>query len=150
MALTATATDATLASVKSRLAMEDVVIIGLRPDRSNIKLIVEPCPDIIVLCESLAKDLLDNCTKATKTVIFCRSLKDCGKMCITFKKLLGKSIVRDTINFHIYSFFKATLLIYNMLHPLDIIGQQYLACGYHNQLALKPRKCLQLNVYGFK
>ena len=63
MALTATATDATLASVKSRLAMEDVVIIGLRPDRSNIKLIVEPCPDITVLCESLAKDLLDNHTK---------------------------------------------------------------------------------------
>ena len=36
MALTATATDATLASVKSRLAMKDVVIIGLCPDRSNI------------------------------------------------------------------------------------------------------------------
>jgi len=68
MALTATATDATLASVKSRLAMKDVVIIGLRQDRSNIKLIVELYPDITVLCESLAKDLLDNRTKATKTV----------------------------------------------------------------------------------
>ena len=33
-----------------------------------------------------------------------------------------------------------------MLHPPDIIGQQYLTCGYHNQLALKPQKCLRLNV----
>ena len=92
MALTATATDATLASVKSRLAMEDLVIIGERPDRSNIKIIVEPCPDITVLCESLAKDLLNNRAKATKTVVFCRSLKDCGKMCTILRKLLGKGI----------------------------------------------------------
>ena len=55
-------------------------------------MIVEPCPDMMVLCESLSKDLLDNCTKATKTVIFCRSLKDCEKMCAILKKLLGKNI----------------------------------------------------------
>jgi len=92
MTLTAIATEATLVSVKSRLAMEDPVIIGLYPDRSNIKIIVGPCPDITVLCESLAKDLIENRTKATKTVIFCRSLKDCGKMCAILKKLLGESI----------------------------------------------------------
>ena len=55
MALTATATKATLASVKSRLAMQDPVVIGLTPERPNIKLIVEPCPDLHKLCEVLAK-----------------------------------------------------------------------------------------------
>jgi len=92
MALTATSTKTTLSSVKSRLVMEDAVVIGLSPQRSNIKIIVEPCPDMMVLCESLSKDLLDNRTKATKTVIFCRSLKDCGKMCAILKKFLGKNI----------------------------------------------------------
>ena len=86
MALTATATKTTLSSVKSRLAMEDPVIVGLPPDRSNIKMIVEPCPDLSELFEELAKDLRENCTKTTKTVVFCRSLKDCGKMCKMMKK----------------------------------------------------------------
>ena len=92
MALTATATRTTLSSVKSRLAMEDPVIVCLPPDRSNIKIIVEPCPDLSELCEELAKDLHENRTKTTKTVVFCRSLKDCGKMCKMMKKLLGKDI----------------------------------------------------------
>jgi len=68
------------------------VIVGLPPSRSNIKIVVEPCPDLSELCEALAKDLRENRTKTTKTVIFCRSLKDCGKMCKMMKKLLGKDI----------------------------------------------------------
>ena len=40
MALTVTSTETTLSSVKSRLTMEDAVV---PPDRSNIKMIVEPC-----------------------------------------------------------------------------------------------------------
>lgn len=31
-------------------------------------------------------------TRATKTVVFCRSLQNCAKMCIVLKKLLGKYI----------------------------------------------------------
>jgi len=61
--------------------MEDAVVIGLTPERLNIKIIVKPCSDMMVLCESLSKDLLENHTKAIKTVIFCRLLNDCGKMC---------------------------------------------------------------------
>jgi len=70
----------TLSSVKSRLAMEDPMIVGLPPYRSNIKMIVEPCSDLSELCENLAKDLRENCIKTIKTVVFCRSLKDYGKM----------------------------------------------------------------------
>ena len=92
MALTATATKATLASVKSRLAMQDPVVIGLTPERPNIKLIVEPCPDLNKLCEVLAKELLEKRTMAKKTVVFCRSLKCCANMCVMLKKLLGKNI----------------------------------------------------------
>ena len=92
MALTATATKATLAIVQTRLAMQDPVIIGLAPDRPNIKLIVEPCPDLHELCVVLAKELLEKRTMAIKTVVFCRSLQNCAKMCVVLKKLLGKYI----------------------------------------------------------
>ena len=47
MALTATATKATLACVMFRLGMQNPVIIGLSPDIPNIKHTVEPCPDIL-------------------------------------------------------------------------------------------------------
>jgi len=94
MALTATATRTTLSSVKSRLAMVDPVIVGL-PPRSNIKMIVEPCPDLSELCENLAKDLCENRAKTIKIVVFYRSLKDCGKMCSMIKKLLGKDITES-------------------------------------------------------
>jgi len=89
MALTAKATKDTLACV---IAMQDPVIVGLPPDRPNIKLIMEPFPELDKLCEVLAKELLEKRCKTVKTVVFCRSLKDCGKMCIMLKKLLGEHI----------------------------------------------------------
>ena len=92
MALTATATKDTLSSVKMRLAMKDPVIVGLPPDRPNIKLVTEPCPELSELCEALAKELLEKRCNTVKTIVFCRSLKDCGNMCIMLKRLLGKHI----------------------------------------------------------
>jgi len=42
--------------------MKDPVVIGLPPDRSNIKLIVEPCPDLHKLHEVLSTELLEKHT----------------------------------------------------------------------------------------
>ena len=53
-----TATKDTLTSVKKRLAMQEPVIVGLPPDRANIKLVTEPCPELRKFCEALAKELL--------------------------------------------------------------------------------------------
>ena len=89
MALTATATKDTLDCVISRLGMENPVIIGLPPDRSNVKLTVKPCPDVLALCKALVKELMEKRVEATKTVIFCKTLKLCGELCITMKKMLG-------------------------------------------------------------
>ena len=92
MALTATATKATVSIVVSRLAMQDPAIIGLAPDRPNIKLVVDRCPDLYNLCKFLAKELKEKRIAATKTVVFCRSLKTCAKMCLILKKLLGECV----------------------------------------------------------
>ena len=92
LALTATATHLTLKCVISRTSMQDPAIIGLPPDRPNIKLSVQPCPSIPSLCEWLAKELLEKRSTATKTVVFCRSLCHCAKMCTLMRKLLGQNI----------------------------------------------------------
>jgi len=56
------------------------VIVGLPPDRPNIKLIMESCPELSKVYEVLAKELLEKRCKTIKTVVFCRSLKDCSTM----------------------------------------------------------------------
>ena len=90
LALTATATQETLKCVVSRPSMQDPAIIGLSPDRPNIKLSVQPCPSIPKMCEWLAKELLEKRTTTLNTVVFCRSLHHCADMCMILKKLLGK------------------------------------------------------------
>ena len=92
LALTATATRETLKCVISRISMKNPVIIGLPPDRPNIKLSVYPCPTILRMCEWLAKELLEKRTAALKTVVFCRSLRHCADMCVMMKKLLRENI----------------------------------------------------------
>jgi len=72
--------------------MQNPAIIGLPPDRPNIKLSVQPCPNIPKLCEWLAKELLEKRSTASKTVVFCRSLCHCANMCMIMRKLLGENI----------------------------------------------------------
>ena len=64
LALTATANQETLKCVISRAAMQDPAIIGLPPDRPNIKLSVKPCPSIPKVCEWLTRELLEKCSTA--------------------------------------------------------------------------------------
>lgn len=92
LALTATATKNTLECVTSRLAMNWPAIIGLPPDRHNIKLSVQPCPSIPTMCRQLSDELKEKRILTPKTVIFCRSLKHCADMCALMKMFLGPDI----------------------------------------------------------
>ena len=69
------------------------VVIGLTLERPNIKLIVEPCPNLYKLCEVLPKELLEKRNMAKKMVVFCRSLKCCANMCLE-KTLLNLQAYR--------------------------------------------------------
>ena len=77
-ALTATATNRTISVVTSHLAMDDPVIIGLNTDRSNIKYVVKPSEPVEQLSTTLADELILARTNIPKTVIFCRSLRECA------------------------------------------------------------------------
>ena len=58
LAVTATATKETLDSVTSRLSLEKPVLIGLPPDRINIKYAVNPCPNLTKFCSQLAVEIM--------------------------------------------------------------------------------------------
>lgn len=56
LALTATASEATLKAVSSeRLSVNDPVLVGCSPGRPNIKFRVRPLPSMKGFCESIAK-----------------------------------------------------------------------------------------------
>ena len=92
LALTATATKETLECVKSRLSLQDPIIIGLPPDRVNIKYIVKECPAVKDLCHQLSDELRSERTGTPKTVLFCRSLQHCANIFATIKRILGKDL----------------------------------------------------------
>ena len=92
LALTATATKETLDSVRSRLSLQDPAIIGLPPDRTNIKYSVKDCPSMKDLCQQLSGELLLKRAEAPKTVLFCHSLQHCANIYASIKRLLSKNI----------------------------------------------------------
>ena len=92
MALTATATSQTISIVTSHLAMDNPVIIGLNTDRSNIKYIVKPSESIKEISTALADELILMRTNMPKTVVFCRTLRECADMFTAIKKKLGANI----------------------------------------------------------
>ena len=78
LALTATGIQQTLKCVISHTAMQDPYIIGLPPDRPNIRLSVQPCPRIPMASKGIAR-------KRHTAVVFCRSLCHCANMCIMIR-----------------------------------------------------------------
>ena len=92
LAVTATATKETLNSVTCRLSMETPVLIGLPPDRINIKYSVKPCPSLTEFCNQITSELMSKRALTPKTVIFCRSLQNCANMFAMMKRMLGSNI----------------------------------------------------------
>ena len=92
LALTATATQETLDVVTDRLSLKEPVVIGLQPDKDNIKYLVKPCPSVGDICSALADELVIERSNMPKTVLFCRTLKHCAKIYKTIRRKLGRNI----------------------------------------------------------
>ena len=92
LALTAIATKETLESVITRLSLQDPTIIGLQPDRINIKYIVKEHLSVKDLCHQLGDELKSKRLLTPKTVLFCRSLQHCANIYASVKRCLGKDI----------------------------------------------------------
>jgi len=92
LAFTATATEETLGCVEDRLAMKDVILIGLHSSRPNIKYIVKPSIVVEELASLLAAELVQLRIGTPKRVIFCRTLLQCVKLLAMLKRHLKENI----------------------------------------------------------
>ena len=92
LALTATATRDTLDCVSHSLSLEDPKIIGLPPNRPNIKYVVERPTSIAEFSKKITDELLSKRIDMPKTVVFCRTLQNCATFFSCVKKTMGKNI----------------------------------------------------------
>jgi len=69
IALTATATAEVLRTVTHKLCLENPSVIGLTPNRENIKYSIEPLPKIELLCELFTENLCHMRTGFPKTLV---------------------------------------------------------------------------------
>ena len=89
MALTATATEATLKTVTERLCMTNTIIVGLPPHRDNIFYSMKDLPLLGDFCDNLVEKVRQLKTCLPKTVIFCRRYLDCSRLYTTLLQKLG-------------------------------------------------------------
>lgn len=93
LALTATATQQTKEMIINSLALrKDTAYIFMSPNRPNIYLHkVQVTKNVSVSFEWLIDIIKAKCTSTPKTIIYCKSQKDCGRLFCHFKTELGAS-----------------------------------------------------------
>ena len=90
LALIATATCSTLKAVKERLSLQDPIIIGTSPNRSNIYLTMWHKMKLEELVEHISSNPAASKTEYPKTILFCQTYKDVSDLYAAFIKHLGK------------------------------------------------------------
>ena len=112
MALTATVTKETLSCVVERLSMENPKIIGLPPNRENIKFVLKPSLKKKDFAHSLASELLTFRIQAPKTVVFGATVQQVADIFSIIKRDLGMNITEppnmpNILPFHLVDMFTA-------------------------------------------
>ena len=90
LALTATASKETLQKVIRSLCMKNVLSVIRAPKRDNIKLMVQKVnTDIQSALANLANEHKEKGIAMPRTIVYCRSIRDCGILFKHFNKVLG-------------------------------------------------------------
>ena len=76
--------------IEERLSLEQPDVIASSPQRSNIFFCKKPPIIIDDLSSQLADEFKDRRINFPKTVIFCRSYKDCGDLFVMLRHKLGE------------------------------------------------------------
>ena len=92
MALTATATRSTRRRIIQSLCMENCYIVFKNPLKSNIMYEVKPKTTLEDVFAPIVKDVKENGKTAERTIVFCRSFKDCAEIFQYFKSHLKKQM----------------------------------------------------------
>ena len=83
LALTATATKLTFEIVADRLGLMNPAVVATSCNRSNIKLLVKAKQTLEEFSFDLSQKLKSDKRKYPKTIVFCRSYKDCTDLYVT-------------------------------------------------------------------
>ena len=98
IALTATATSDTRAVIFDSLLFENPHTILESSNKENISYVVDYMKKNANLSDYfswLANELSENGTEATRTIIYCQTIKQCALVYTTIKILLGEKIYED-------------------------------------------------------
>ena len=76
--------------VTSKLCLEDPIVIGVTPNRENIKYSIKPQPKIEELCELFAENLHHMRTEFPKTLVFFCTIAECVTVYKYLKTKQGK------------------------------------------------------------
>ena len=100
LALTATATEDTFKCVVERLSMQLPKLIGLPPNRDNIKYVVKPTIKTVELAHFLCGELKATRTAMPKSVLFCTTLQQAADIYTLIKRQMGSDITEppDALN----------------------------------------------------
>ncbi len=90
LALTATATTKTRVQFQRQLGMKKPHVIVRTPDRSNITISVEKVQDSSCF-DKLLDELRQNGILTPKTIIYCKTVRDCTDLFTRFDQVLGNS-----------------------------------------------------------
>ena len=92
MALTATASKATRRVVIRTLGMTKSVTISICPEKNTVYYVNEKNGEVEEVFQYLVEELQSNRTETDKTIIFCRTYKDCSNLYLFFKDSLKEKI----------------------------------------------------------
>lgn len=90
MCLTATATREVQKQVISIIGLKDPKVFAVSPSKTNIVYIIKSHDDLFQAFTPLLGKLKDERSGFPKTIIYCQTLSDCGKLYQLFKKCLGQ------------------------------------------------------------
>jgi len=90
LALTATATSKTRLQFQRQLGMKKPHVIVRTPDRSNITITVEKVQDASCF-DKLLDDLRINGKRTQKTIVYCKTVRECTDLFGHFDQVLGRS-----------------------------------------------------------
>ncbi|XP_065908791.1 putative ATP-dependent DNA helicase Q1 [Dysidea avara] len=88
-------------------------MIGLHPNRANIKYVVKTGTKVEDLCSKIAGELIEQRISVKKTVIFCRTVNKCAQIFSLLMKALGPNITEpprlpvDVLKFRLVDNFTA-------------------------------------------
>lgn len=101
VALTATATKDTTDTIFEVLIMKEPHIVEENPNKPNIAYVVKYMDGNACLSDyfhGIAKEVIDKHSTATRTIIYCQTIKQCAVVYATFKTLIGDKIYVDPQN----------------------------------------------------